>query len=69
MTVLQYFMDQASLSRQCANKAETKRMSESHAADAAKWDRRAKLVTSDIAGMQLDEVILWRVIEEIDKRR
>lgn len=69
MTTEEYFQNEAVFNRNCARKAETKAMHDSYLADAEKWEARARKMTPAEASVNFDEVILWRLIEDLDGRK
>lgn len=68
MTTYEYFQNEATHNRNCAQKAETRKLSQSFLADANKWERRAGMLTPEIGGQDVDSVILWRVIKDCDDK-
>ncbi len=68
MTVYEHFQEQALTNRSCAQRAETRHMSESFLADAQKWEHRAGKLTPEEGAKNVEDCILWRIIEQVDGR-
>lgn len=69
MTTYEYFQNEAVLNRDIAKKAQTKAMHDSFLADAEKWESRAKKLTLQEAYSIHGEIILWRLLEDLDGRK
>jgi len=60
-------MNEENANRACGQHAHTRSMSESFLADAEKWERRAGLLTQEVGAKDIDDVLLWRIIEQCDR--
>lgn len=69
MTTYEHFQNEASFNRSCARKAVSKQLHDDFLADAEKWEARARKLTPAEASVNFDEVILWRLIEDLDGRK
>ena len=67
MTVYEHCKEEADVCRACANKAPTKRMYDYFVTDAEMWEARAGRLSVEDGAKDVDEVILWRVIEQVDR--
>jgi len=67
MTVHEYFKNEANLNATQAEKSWSKWVSNKFSQDAEKWKRRAALISPEVAAQDVDHVLLWRIIEEVDK--
>lgn len=68
MTTYTWFQNRAELAFQEAQSAVNIRQANMYLAESDKWTERAGVLTVEEAGKLWDEVELWRVIEECDKR-
>lgn len=68
MTVYEYFQRNAIFNRECAKEAKSKAMLDHFLSDADRWEARARTVTPEEGGKPFDDVLLWRLINEVDMR-
>lgn len=66
MTVYEYCINEANFNTNCARRSPTKSIAESFEKDAQTWKDRANSLTVEDGGKDVDDVILWRIVEELD---
>lgn len=66
MTVYNWFTDRANLATEQANQTSNIRQKGMYLAEADNWEKRARMLTEEQCGQLVEEVILWRVIQECD---
>jgi len=66
MTTYQWFTDRALLCMDQAQHAVNLRQAGMYLAEADQWTERARMLTVEDGSKLVEEVILWRLIEECD---
>jgi len=69
MTVLSYFHAQVQTNQLNARNAPTHSLTKAYLADAEKWQARMDKVSMEVGGRDVDEVHLWRIMEEVDRMK
>lgn len=56
------------MNRDSAKNGATQSLAKSFTSDAEKWELRSRKLTADECLKNIDKVILWRIIEDVDGR-
>jgi hypothetical protein len=67
LTVYEYCINEVNFNTDCARMALTKSLAEACEKDAQTWKDRANSLTVEDGGKDIDDVIFWRIFEELDK--
>jgi len=66
MTVYNWFTDRANLATEQAQNAVNVRQANFYLSESDQWERRAGVLTVEQGSQLVEEVVLWRLIEECD---
>jgi len=67
LTVYEYCTNLANFNTDCARTAPSKFLAEAFENAAQTWKNRANSLTVEDGGKDINDVILWRIFEELDK--